>query len=226
MPYFKNNDINLLFIHIPKTGGSSLENYFSFKYNIPLNYKSLHMFIDEETKIKNNIEINSSLQHITYQTIYKYKKELNIDFNNIKIITIVRNPYERIISDLFNLSLITINNSKEEVYNIIQKYLLYNNLDNHNIPQYLYITNDNKELIPNIIILHTETLISDMKNIGYDDFNYYDNINVIKLKKTMNLSIDKENINYYNYLNSDSIKLINEYYDYDFILFNYTKILS
>ena len=40
MPYFKNNRINLLFIHIPKTGGSSLEKYFNVKYNIPLNYKS------------------------------------------------------------------------------------------------------------------------------------------------------------------------------------------
>ena len=29
MPYFKNNDVNVLFIHIPKTGGSSMELYFS-----------------------------------------------------------------------------------------------------------------------------------------------------------------------------------------------------
>jgi len=29
MPYFKNNDINLLYIHIPKTGGTSIEHYFS-----------------------------------------------------------------------------------------------------------------------------------------------------------------------------------------------------
>ena len=41
MPYFKDNNINILFIHIPKTGGSSLEVYFSKKFNIPLNNKSL-----------------------------------------------------------------------------------------------------------------------------------------------------------------------------------------
>jgi hypothetical protein len=40
MPYFKNENINLLFIHIPKTGGTSVEQYFSKKYNVELNYKS------------------------------------------------------------------------------------------------------------------------------------------------------------------------------------------
>ena len=37
MPYFHNKDVNLLFIHIPKTGGSSLETYFSKKFNMHLN---------------------------------------------------------------------------------------------------------------------------------------------------------------------------------------------
>ena len=208
MPYFRNNDINILFIHIPKTGGCSLEKYFSIKYNIQLNVDSLYMFLDKENK--NNIVINSSLQHVTYQTILKYKNEFNINFNNIKIITIVRNPYDRIISDLFFLYKITINTSKEEVFNIIQTYLLSDNLDNHNIPQYFFITDNNKEIIPNIYILHTETLTTDMHNLGYEDFNIYENVNSNK-------------INYFNYLNNDSINLINDFYNYDFILFNYTK---
>ena len=62
MPYFKNDNINTLFIHIPKTGGSSLECYFSSKFNIKLNNISLYLFMDNETKIKNNIIINTSLQ--------------------------------------------------------------------------------------------------------------------------------------------------------------------
>jgi hypothetical protein len=115
MPYFKNNDDNILLIHIPKTGGSSLEHYFSDKYNIKLNEKSLFMFLNEETKKQNNIEINSSLQHMTYQTLFKYKDFFNIDFNNLKIITIVRNPYERIISDFFFYKLITIDTDRKSV---------------------------------------------------------------------------------------------------------------
>lgn len=212
MPYFKNNDINILFIHIPKTGGTSIENYFSSKFNIKLNNESLFLYINKDIQIKNNIIINSSLQHITYKQIIEYNKVFNINFNNIKIITIVRNPYERIISDLFWYKKINVNSSKEEIFNIIELYILSIDYDNHNIPQYTFITNENKELISNIHILHTETLKNDMVNLGYTDFNSYDNIG------------DKT-LNYYNYLNNYSIKLINNFYHYDFILFNYQKIL-
>jgi len=168
MPYFKNNYVNILFIHIPKTGGCSLELYFNSKFQIPLDNKSLYLFLEENNK--NNIEIDSSLQHLTYKTILKYEKEFNIDFNNIKIITIVRNPYDRIISDFFFLHKININTSKEEVFDIIKTYLLSDNLDNHNLPQYVFITNDNKELIADLHILHTKTLTTDMHNLGYEDF--------------------------------------------------------
>jgi len=213
MPYFKNNNVNLLFIHIPKTGGTSLENYFSAKYNIDLTTKSLFMNLSDEEKIINNILINSSLQHMKYIDIFNYKDFFGINFDNIKIITIVRNPYERIISDLFHFKFMNVNNSQEEVFNIIKIYLYNTNLDNHNIPQYIFIINSNCDFAPNLYILHAETLISDMHGLGYTDFNRYENVNE-----------NKHNINYYSYLNNDSIKLINDFYDYDFILFNYPKI--
>jgi len=213
MPYFKNDNTNILLIHIPKTGGSSVEHYFSCKFNIPLNNNSLFGFyIPDKTK-NNNIIINSSLQHITYEQIYEYNKEFNIDFNNIKIITIVRNPYERIISDLFFNLLITINTTKEEVYVIIKNYIVSAEFDNHNIPQYLFILNKNKEPASNIHILKTETLTRDMIELGYTDFNTFINNN-------------KEHVNYYNYLNNKSIEIINNFYHFDFILFNYEKITT
>lgn len=211
MPYFKNNNINILFIHIPKTGGSSLEAYFSSKFNIPLNNTSLFECIDNQTKLNENMLINSSLQHITYNQIVKYNKVFNVDFNNIKIITIVRNPYERIISDLFFLHKINLHTSKEEVFNMLNEYLLSDNYDNHNIPQHVFLKDDNKELITNIHILKTENLINDMKDLGYNDFNIFYNVNPNK-------------INYYNYLNKKSIEIINDFYHFDFILFNYSKI--
>ena len=113
MPYFKNNDVNILFIHIPKTGGSSVEEYLYAKFSIQHNNKSLYGFIDPELKLNENMIINSSLQHITYDQIIEYNTAFNIDLNNIKIITVVRNPYERIISGLFFNDKINVNTSKE-----------------------------------------------------------------------------------------------------------------
>jgi hypothetical protein len=210
MPYFCNTESNILFIHIPKTGGSSVEVYLSRKYNIPLNMNSLfclkkvkYNFIFEHDKI--------APQHQTYNTLYKYRKEFNINFNdNLKIFTIVRNPYDRIISDLFFLILIKRNSTKEEVYKIINKYI-YDEPhihDNHNIPQYKYITDSNDKLIDNIIILKTESLNNDIDKLGYNNFN-------------LNLLKNNYKIEYNNYLNNDSINLINKFYEKDFKLFNY-----
>jgi hypothetical protein len=210
MPYFNGKGQNVLLIHIPKTGGTSINRYFCKKYNFSFDNKTFYGIMPKEEQIKNNISISTSLQHVTYQTILKYKDFFNINYENINIITAVRNPYSRIISDLFFYRKIMMNSSKEEVFVAIKDYLL-ETLDNHNIPQYIFISDDNKELIPNIKILHTETLQNDMIHLGYEDFN-----------ERLNCYINK--VNYYDYLNTDSIQLINDFYDYDFKLFNYKKI--
>ena len=211
MPYFKYDDINVLFIHIPKTGGSSVESYFSSKFNIPLNNSSLFHFIHDARLVNEKMKINSSLQHITYNQILEYSKIFNIKFDNIKIITIVRNPYERIMSDLFFNNLVTTHVTTERVFDIIKEYLVSDKYDNHNIPQHKFITNDKGEIIQNIHILKTESLTNDMNTLGYSDFNIFENVNMNK-------------INYYNYLNNNSINIINQFYHLDFILFNYDKI--
>jgi hypothetical protein len=207
MPYFKNDLINILFIHIPKTGGSSLEDYFCKKYNIHANNNSLFMELPFFIKRYNNIDINCSLQHLTYKEIIKYKYFFKINEDNLKIISIVRNPYNRIISDLFYLKKININSSKEEVYMTITKYISEKN-DNHKTPQYLFVTNDNGELIDNITILRTESLTSDMINLGFTDFDLKSNCN-------------SNQVNYDDYLNEHSIHFINFIYKKDFELFNY-----
>lgn len=105
----------------------------------------------------------------------------------------------------------TVTSSKDEVFNMIKTYISATNLDNNNLPQHVFITIFNEKIIPNIHILHTESLTDDMHKLGYKDFN-------------LHLHTNPEKINYIDYLNSDSIKLINDYYDKDFKLFNYKKI--
>jgi len=203
MPYFKNKDINILLIHIPKTGGTSLEDYFSNKYNIEINEKSLHLCHNKagpDYKFK-----EQSLQHLRYKDIINNKDYFKIDENNLKIISVVRNPYTRTVSDLLFTKKINRNSTKEQTYNQLKKYV-NENWDNHNIPQYLFLENCN-----NVKILKTENLTEDMKNLGYTDFN----------NNTYNQNIK----DYFLYLNNDSIELINKVYDMDFKLFGYNKII-
>jgi hypothetical protein len=212
MPYFKNNNINTLFIHIPKTGGTSVENYLSKKYNIPLNLKSLWGGLDERFK-KYNLNLKNSTQHLTLGAILNKKFLFNIDMNNLKIITIVRNPYNRIISELFYNNKININSTKKEVYNILldilKEYIKNEYIcDNHIKPQYLFLLNNE---IKDIQILHTENLTNEMHKLGYLDFD-------------LNHNANKEKLNYFDYLNINSIRLINEFYKYDFINFKYKMI--
>lgn len=201
MPYYQ--DIDTLFIHIPKTGGTSLENYLKKKSKQTL-YSGWGNNILPDEKLK-----KYSLQHQSLNILYKYKNILKIKFNKkIKIITIVRNPYNRIISDLFWYKLINKNTTKEKIYNIIKKYVLpENNYDNHNIPQFLFLVDQNKKLYENIKVFKTETLTNDLHNFGYKDY----------------IGLDKANT-YFNYLNVDSINLINKVYKKDFETFDYEMI--
>lgn len=212
MPYYPN--LNLLFIHIPKTGGSAIEDELQKK-----NIKSTLIQRGQPVAgICNNIldhpYKNNSLQHQFYSTIYTFRDKLNVNFENIRVFSVVRNPYDRIISDLIWLKLINRDASPQKVFDIIKNNYLYRtDLDNHNQPQYKFITNDNNVIYPNIIILRCETL-----NESNDKLNEYIGVSI---------NIRKSNVNkdYSKYLNQDSIHIINEFYKKDFELFNY-KLLD
>ena len=214
MPYyFKKRVVNLLFIHIPKTGGSSVEQYLSKHYKLNLNYRRLYKCLP--IRYKMSPEYSISAQHFTYKMIMDFN-HFKINLNNLSILTIVRNPYTRLVSDLFYNKLINVSFTKQQTYDVI-KIILNNNLlyDNHFIPQYKFVENNDNEIVPGLIILRTETLTHSMKNIGYIDFDF---------DKNKNQDKNGNKINYFDYLNDDSIKLINEFYNKDFELFGYNKI--
>lgn len=206
MPYYKEK--NLLFIHIPKTGGTIIE------YNIK-KHTPQTLYSSFNNTILDFPYNNQALQHQFYTTIYKFRDRLDINFNNIKIFSVVRNPYDRIISDLFWWELIEKDFTAEQVYNIIENNYLYrDDLDNHNEPQYKFIVDENSELNKNIKIFYTESL---------NEFN--DKLNDFL---GFNINIKQEQINkdYSKYLNEDSISLINTFYKKDFELFNYKLKLT
>ena len=204
MPYYKKQ--NLLFIHIPKTGGTVIENCIKKKTPQTLFSSLTNSLLDFPYNKK-------SLQHQFYTTIYKFRDKLDVNFDNIKIFSVVRNPYDRIISDLLWWKLIKKDFTAEQVYNVIKNNYLYrDNLDNHNEPQYKFIVDENSELIKNIKIFKTEIL-----NETNDELSKLAGFN-IDIKQVV------RNKDYSKYLNKYSISLINSFYKKDFELFNYELI--
>lgn len=293
MPFFKKDKI--LFIHIPKTGGTSVEKYLSIRTKTNLGPSSLYMRyyqntiqadidkyrrlwkskvvpdkkllppkkkgmfqsilynefdqpatdlecdddesndifeLNEFKRVRLVKELQHSLQHLTWLEMQQYKnilwdhenlrKIVSSDLyqrNDCEIITIVRNPYDRVVSDLiFNgiITDITIQ-CQETVYNKLKKYLEKDDtFDNHKLPQYMYITDDAGNLVENIIILRTETLTADMKHVGFADFN-------LNIQTARYNFVDKQK-KYRSALNLPSIALINQYYKRDFELFGYSML--
>lgn len=211
MPYFKS--ANILFIHIPKTGGTSVEKYFAMKFSMRLGADSLFMFLPKEVNISNEFDRSITLQHQPCRTILKFKNALGVDINDkTKIMTIVRNPYHRLVSGLIHNKLIRRTSNQKEVYNAINIFI-GRKYDNHSLPQHQFVINNKGSLIKDLIILRTEQLTDDMKKLGYDDFKSRELIGPISSS------------DYMQYLNADSIELINKFYDKDFSFFNYNKII-
>lgn len=212
MPYYPN--LNLLFIHIPKTGGSVIEDALQKK-----NIKSTLIQRGQPVAgICNHLLDHpykyNSLQHQFYSTIYTFRDKLNVNFENIRVFSVVRNPYDRIISDLIWLKLVNIDASPQKVFDVIKNNYLYRtDLDNHNQPQYKFITDDNLVIYPNIILFRCESL-----NEINDKLNDFIGVSI-------NIRKSNVNKNYSKYLNQDSIHIINEFYKKDFELFNY-KLLD
>ena len=191
----------LKFIHITKNGGTSIE-YCAMKHN-----EKFGKFHTEYSAP----QFESNAKHHTFFPLIHNKIKEKYDW-----FMVVRNPYDRIISELLFRGIInheTILN-QDFVCSKLKKYFQsFDNFDNHKLPQYLFLIDESGDLVQNLVILRTESLTPDMQRLGYIDFNHHFQVS--------NCKIPLGKTRYSRALNRDSIKMINEYYKRDFELFDY-----
>ena len=194
----------IIFLHIPKTGGSSIElafGLFTFNngYRIDNNIKAMHHFTWEEYK--------NYLGQKKYDEYYKF--------------TIIRNPYNKVISDYFwlkNIAKLEYDNFQNKSFDEYLDYcdhLVKNNLYNltlfhdHFMPQHKFIYNDKNKLMID-------------KILRFENFDYIEKF--IKIKYNININHINKNETKNNIILNDIQKnKIYNIYKNDFILLKYSK---
>lgn len=139
MPIFLKN--NILFIHIPKNGGTSIENF------MLRNCDRMDLWMRSNKK---DFCFFHSEQHCTYKELIKTKKLKP----ELKIFSVIRHPVNRVISE-YNW----LDKTKKGRYNnfdvFLDNFLNKNNFitfDNHNLSNFDYLSNDDDEICEDIKI--------------------------------------------------------------------------
>lgn len=198
----------LKFVHITKTSGTYIELLGKQKN---LNWGKNDNYLKNKDMPKNS---NPSYWHLPLQffNIYPYKKYT-------KLFTIVRNPYDRIISEClckyggkFSKKMETKEDLNFYINNQVKKKQILDLSFHHFLPQHLYTHNENGEKIIDIIIKYEEiNKFNDLMKQFNIDIEY---VRKEKPKKKFNIK-DISEIN---------IKLINNIYHLDFMYYNYKKL--
>lgn len=189
-----------IFIHIPKTAGTSVEQF------IRDNGKNEIYYFGVKNK--------RSLHHYTSLDL---KKEIPTFFNSYYKFSIVRNPYDRLLSEYYWTPIKDIGYKSgatkaeflDYVSNIVKNNLYSNNIYNeHFIPQYMFVYGK-KLLVDNIF--------------KYEDLEFVKEF----LKKKLNINNEFPILNKSKFekegWNERQKERIYKLYSHDFILFNYKK---
>ena len=188
--------LKFIFIHIPKTSGNSLSIYLKDLIS--------NIVIQRESKMGENQGISiiceKNKKDIKHKNIKYYENIYGKKIKDYFKFTIVRNPYDRILSFYFW--------SKGKKNQVFNKKEFINFVKNNQSFQYRYINNT-------FHIIHYENLIDELKNIecfkNIVDFNNYPILNASSNStKNYNKILDKELKN-----------LIYNKYKKDFKLFGY-----
>jgi hypothetical protein len=239
-----NFEKKIMFIHIPKTAGTYIQNnlikYYNFKNylfrhtnhdkicrtKIPNQYLVKNHFLKNKIYCINEIFKNSP--HNRDIGIFNYLMSMsNDEFNNIigiekqeinnfKKFCVVRNPYERFISGWAYCNKAFKRFTPFDIFILNPDNLTDFEYFHTFMPQYYHIIDsDNNIVVDNI--LKFENLENDFQNfLKLNDFE-----NIIHDKNKSNTSIHENPLFYIN--DQTKLDLINKYIGDDFIIFNFTK---
>ena len=206
-----------IFIWIPKTAGTSISDFFNIEKIILKNQYNNLGEINNENKF--NIKDGS---FVTFGHANIKKINSNINFQKDKFITIVRNPYFRLLS-LYSYH----NKSKDFKY--IKKYKninewILNEINSNSIPAPgSYNVNYTSQAAPMVDWLDG---IDNLKIYKFENLEYLldDLKEKYPHKKKLNFLNKSDNNNDLNKFNKESIIRINNYYFKDFEKYKYKKI--
>ena len=207
---------DLIFIHIPKTGGSSIRSSLSKNYDLQYNATKQNLIKLGYSNLENfenyNFSVHDFKDHLPYQLI----KKNNLEKNKFSF-TFIRNPFSRMVSlyyECVNNPLIELDvnkdNSFEYFVNLVTKKSYW-----FTIPMIDYIGIDN---------------IAKIDFIGR--FENFEN-DILQLKKKIKISIKHHNFNNHInnklkfsdytkfYKNNKLIDMVEKYYYEDLNKFKY-----
>ena len=198
------NEHKIIFVHIPKTGGTSIE-------------KALKL-----TSRENGYGVNKEKKAVQHYDYNEYRYSLGAEkFDKYYKFTISRNPYEKVISEFFWLKFKAKLNEDNFQKKTFDEYLDYckhivNNklyklsiFHDHFKPQHEFIYNNKDKLMIN-------------KILRFENFKYIKKFILLKFKK--NLQHDNNNNKKEKIILTDEQKeKIYQIYHKDFILLKYDK---
>jgi len=198
VPYYKKD--NILFLHIPKTGGMSIESTIFENKSTTLNEKVCPKY-------------NVVQQHLTYKQIKDtYNKDI-FDWENLFVFAFVRNPYTRIISE-YSKHWSNSFDSFEHFVNTIKNDYRNPKYNNHLIPQTEFIYHKNNNVCD---------FMGRQENYEKDYHELCDILNIDKPMKFINKwKKDSSAVNSIKD-NKDIRNTIYEMYKKDFDLLSYDK---
>lgn len=204
MPIYTHKDKCILYLHIPKTGGTSIENWFRTQTEL-----SEHLFMRSPP-----LGFACTPQHLTYETIGLIFASMLPEFSYQ--FTIVRNPYDRLESEFFyrqKLRQLGLGKNPTKYFSawvcdvLEQTKAKPNILDNHLRPQIEFVDKSSVEVfyfesgIPNILkALASKLNFAEPKELFHKKASVREP--VIWSKKAINT--------------------VNQFYKHDFKTFNYS----